>query len=262
MKFGTALILSVLRPPVSEASLYRSKTIASFTPLAFGHRPKKTMGGTRLSTSTTTVDTTTDEQDEIPPLRFLGDKQLMQRQPVVTLEELQSEEFQQKLHMLPLAMKKYGGIGIAAPQIGWWTRVFCFGIEGTNPRYPNAESLPLAMWINPEITWSSEDKPCWMWEGCLSVPGMRGWVERPSEIILTGWDETGAKREPQHLKGLAARIVQHELDHLDGVLFPQCVPDQNFLVPQASMTARDGWAPDWPSPGSYKTPLGELSELK
>ena len=144
----------------------------------------------------------------------------MQRQPLVTLEELQSDSFQEKLNMLPQAMTKYGGVGIAAPQVGWWTRVFCFGIDGTNPRYPKAESLPLTMWINPEITESS-DETCWMWEGCLSVPGMRGWVERPSEITLTGLDETGKEREPQHLTGLAARIAQHELDHLDGILFPQ-----------------------------------------
>ena len=64
------------------------------------------------------------------------------------------------------------------------------------------------------------------------------------------------------LVGLAARIVQHELDHLDGILFPQCVPDQTFLVPQASIDGRGGWAADWPSRGSYKTSLGDLSNEK
>lgn len=206
-------------------------------------------------------DDSIEIEDSIPPLRFLGGERLMQKQPAVTLEELQSEEFQARLQMLPQAMKKYGGIGIAAPQVGWWTRVFCFGIDGTNPRYPKAQSIPLGMWINPKITWSSEEKN-WMWEGCLSVPGMRGWVERPVEVVMEGMDENGQPREPQHLKGLAARVAQHELDHLDGVLFTHCVPDQTFLVPQASMNARDGWAPGWPSKGSYKTALGELCDEK
>ena len=203
-----------------------------------------------------------DNDDVVPPLRYLGDAQLMQRQPPVTKEQIQSKEFRNNIAMLTQAMKKYGGIGIAAPQVGWWTRVFCFGINGTNPRYPNADELPFTTWVNPKIIWSS-DETNWMWEGCLSVPGMRGWVERPSEIKLTGWDEHGNERdEAQHLVGLAARIVQHELDHLDGILFPQCVPDQTFLVPQASIDGREGWATDWPSRGSYKTSLGDLSNEK
>eukprot|EP00956_Cyclotella_meneghiniana_P044243 scaffold308514_cov119-Cyclotella_meneghiniana.AAC.1 len=168
----------------------------------------------------------------------------MQFQPKVTQEQLESKEFQQHLAMLPRAMKKYGGIGIAAPQVGWWTRVFCFGIDGTNPRYPNANELPLQIWINPEITWYSKETN-WMWEGCLSVPGL---------------DENGNTREPTKLSDLAARIVQHEYDHLDGRLFPSCVPSQEFLVPTASMEARDGWAKDWPSKGSHKTLLGDLCD--
>lgn len=203
--------------------------------------------------------TTANPTSGIPPLRFLGDEILMQAQTPVTKEQLQSNDFQEKLAMLPVAMQEYGGIGIAAPQVGWWTRVFCFGIDGTNPRYPNAKELPFTMWINPKVTWSSPETN-WMWEGCLSVPGMRGWVERPSEVVLAGWDEEGEEREPQHLVGLAARIAQHELDHLDGVLFPQCVPNQKFLVPQASFETRDSWAEGWPSDGSYKTSLGELCD--
>lgn len=210
------------------------------------------------------MDAATGQADaKIPPLRYLGDERLMQPQPPTTREQVQSKEFQDKLAMLPKAMKEYGGIGIAAPQIGWWTRVFCFGIEGTNPRYPDAEGLPLTMWINPELTSSpSSTETCWMWEGCLSVPGMRGWVERPSEVVLSGWDSTGVERDSRHLVGLAARIAQHEFDHLDGVLFTQRVPNQNFLVPQASFDARDGWARDWPSQGSYNTLLGELCDEK
>ena len=207
------------------------------------------------------METAERDCDDIPPpLRYLGDAKLMQQQPSVTIEQIQSHRFQQQLDMLPCAMKTYGGIGIAAPQVGWWARVFCFGIEDHNPRYPNAKELPLTMWINPKITWSSSNDTNWMWEGCLSVPGMRGWVERPTEIILSGWDENGIEREPQHLKGLAARIVQHEIDHLDGILFPSRVPSKEFLLPQASMENRECWAKDWPSEGSCNTLLGELSD--
>lgn len=198
------------------------------------------------------------EMAAVPPLRYLGDERLMQPQAPAARERVLSEEFQRMLGMLPLAMKRYGGIGIAAPQVGWWERAFCFGIDGTNPRYPNADDLPLTTWVNPRIAWSS-DETNWMWEGCLSVPGMRGWVERPTEVILEGWDENGTSQS-RRLVGLAARIAQHELDHLDGILFPGRVPSQDFLVPQASIDARDSWAKDWPSPGSYRTPLGDLCD--
>lgn len=196
----------------------------------------------------------------VPPLRYLGDAQLMQQQPAVDMENSSSLLLAEQLDMLQRAMEQYGGIGIAAPQVGWWTRVFCFGIKDGNNRYPSAGSIPFSIWINPEITWSSENTN-WMWEGCLSVPGMRGWVERPSEVVLQGWNEHGERQE-ERLAGLAARIAQHEFDHVDGILFPMRVPSAKFLVSQAIMEARDGWADDWPSLGSRKTLLGELSNEK
>lgn len=191
-------------------------------------------------------------------LHYLGDEKLMQKQPLVTEECMQSDEFKESLKTLRCGMKEHGGIGIAAPQIGWWTRVFCFGIEGGNSRYPAAAIIPFSFWINPEITWESEETN-YMWEGCLSVPGMRGWVERPSGVVLRGIDESGVVQE-RRLSGLEARVAQHEFDHLDGVLFTMKVPGSDFLVPQASMDARENWGKDWPSPGSRKTGLGELSD--
>ena len=199
------------------------------------------------------------DETDVPSLRYLGDERLMQRQRDATVEEIESDEFQSCLRMLPAAMRRHGGIGIAGPQVGWWARVFCFGIDGSNPRYPNADGLPLRVYINPAITWSSEETN-WMWEGCLSVPGMRGWVERPREVRMTSLDERGTAREEEHLTGLAARIAQHELDHLDGVLFPRRVPSRDYLVPQASIEQRGSWAEGWPSPGSYKTMLGDLCD--
>merc|ERR1740129_191510 len=106
----------------------------------------------------------------------------------------------------------------------------CFGINGTNKRYAGAEPVPFQFWLNPEIVWFSAGTN-WLWEGCLSVPGMRGWVERPSKVVLRGLDAKGHEIEA-NLSGLAARVAQHECDHLDGVLFPHRVPDPRFLVPQ------------------------------
>ena len=198
------------------------------------------------------------DEDRIPPLRYLGDPDLMVPQPEV--ERVQAEETQNRLAILRAAMGKYGGIGIAAPQIGWWVRAMCYGIEEGNPRYAAAPPVPFQYWINPGITWFSEDTS-WMWEGCLSVPGMRGWVQRPREIRMRGLDERGETREV-HLKDLPARIAQHEFDHLDGVLFPMRVESPNLLVSQAVFDGKETWATNWPSPGSYLTKAGELSMEK
>ena len=196
--------------------------------------------------------------DSVPPLRYLGDAKLMLRQPELPVADVTSSETTANIEMLRRAMGKYGGIGIAAPQVGWWTRVFCFGIEKPNPRYPAAETIPFSVWINPTIETVENEDTCWMWEGCLSVPGMRGWVERPSRCTLRGLDEHGRQQEVV-LDGLAARIAQHEFDHLDGILFPSRTPGVEFVVPQASMDQKEQWADDWPSKGSRHTALGQLS---
>ena len=100
-----------------------------------------------------------------------------------------------------------------------------------------------------------------MSEGCLSVPGMRGWVERPREICMMGLNERGELGEVQ-FKDLPARIAQHEFDHLDGVLFPSRVESAQLLVPQAVFDGKGSWATDWPTPGSYRTKAGDLSLQK
>lgn len=208
-----------------------------------------------------------------PPLRFLGDSGLMAAQPPFAEAELAalsagspdlaelpagSPGLAARIAELERAMEEHGGIGIAAPQIGWWARAFCFGIRGTNPRYPAAEPIPFQTWLNPEVRWSSQETN-WMWEGCLSVPGMRGWVERPRSVVLGGRGTDGASKEVR-LDGLAARVAQHELDHLDGVLFTARVPGTEFILPHASVEGREGWPAAWPSAGSRRTGLGELCD--
>ena len=111
----------------------------------------------------------------------------------------------------------YSGAGLAAPQIGEPWRVFVVGM-GHNPRYPDVGPLPECVLINPEIK-SIGEKLIAGWEGCLSVPGLRGEVERWQLIQLRWQDQEGAFHT-EELKDFHARVVQHEKDHLDGVLFP------------------------------------------
>ena len=114
-------------------------------------------------------------------------------------------------------MKAEHGAGLAAPQIGVMQRVVIFGYQ-SNPRYPDAPPVPETVLINPEITPLDETKEAG-WEGCLSVPGMRGLVERYREIAYRGFDPEGNLIE-REASGFHARVVQHECDHLDGILYP------------------------------------------
>lgn len=119
-------------------------------------------------------------------------------------------------------MQHLNGAGLAAPQIGVGLRVIIFGMEH-NPRYPDAEAVPFTVLINPELTpigTELEDG----WEGCLSVPGLRGLVPRFRELRYRGFDPSGAPLERQ-VRDFHARVVQHEADHLDGILYPLRIRD-------------------------------------
>ncbi|MEM9529430.1 MAG: peptide deformylase [Pseudomonadota bacterium] len=195
----------------------------------------------------------------LPPLVYWGDDALMAAQPAVTAEDLAAADWSARLEILAAAMDHYGGIGIAAPQIGWAARVFCYGIADGNPRYPDAGDLQFRYWINPRVVASRGTN--WAWEGCLSVPGLRGWIGRPAEVDVVGQDETGAVQE-QSLTGWAARVFQHELDHLDGVLMPRRVVDPVYVMSDALMAEQAGWRTDWPSPGAYASGSGELCDVR
>ena len=119
-------------------------------------------------------------------------------------------------------MRALEGAGLAAPQIGVNQRVVIFGVD-RNPRYPDAEVVPQTVLINPVITPLNEEKEDG-WEGCLSVPGMRGLVPRFAHIRYQGQDEYGAMID-RTVTGFHARVVQHECDHLDGVLYPMRIRD-------------------------------------
>jgi peptide deformylase len=119
-------------------------------------------------------------------------------------------------------MRNLNGAGLAAPQIGVGLRVVIFGFED-NPRYPDADSVPFTVLINPMLTPLSLDQDEG-WEGCLSVPGMRGLVPRYRELRYTGFDAAGAPLD-RTVKDFHARVVQHEVDHLDGILYPRRIRD-------------------------------------
>jgi peptide deformylase len=119
-------------------------------------------------------------------------------------------------------MQDLNGAGLAAPQIGESLRVVIFGMD-TNPRYPDADPVPYTVLINPVLTPLSPDMEDG-WEGCLSVPGMRGVVPRYREIRYEGVDAEGRAID-RIVNGFHARVVQHEVDHLDGILYPRRIRD-------------------------------------
>lgn len=119
-------------------------------------------------------------------------------------------------------MAAYGGVGLAAPQIGVLRRVVVFGLEA-QPREGEVEIIPPTVLVNPVIT-PLDDSQEDGWEGCLSVPGMRGLVPRSLRIRYSGSDAQGKPIE-REVDGYHARVVQHECDHLDGILYPQRMGD-------------------------------------
>jgi peptide deformylase len=119
-------------------------------------------------------------------------------------------------------MRALNGAGLAAPQIGVDLRVVIFGFTAS-PRYPDAEAVPETILVNPVLTPLSDEMEEG-WEGCLSVPGLRGVVPRYRSLRYRGFDEGGGPID-RSVSGFHARVVQHECDHLDGILYPMRVRD-------------------------------------
>ena len=121
-------------------------------------------------------------------------------------------------------MAAQDGAGLAAPQIGVSLRVVIFGVT-RNPRYPDAEEVPFTVLVNPVITFLGDEVEEG-WEGCLSVPGLRGVVARRTRLRYTGFDGKGNPID-RLAEGFHARVVQHECDHLDGILYPMRMTDMS-----------------------------------
>ena len=151
----------------------------------------------------------------------MGDERLLRVAPPVTKFDTDA------LHLLITdmfdTMRAVSGAGLAAPQIGVDLQLVIFGTDEINPRYPNAPLVPRTVLLNPVITplraGQEED-----WEGCLSVPGLRGMVPRYTHINYTGFDQYGDVID-RTVEGFHARVVQHECDHLIGKLYPMRIRD-------------------------------------
>ncbi len=150
----------------------------------------------------------------------MGDPRLLRVSEPVT--RFDTAELRQLLTDLFETMRAAEGAGLAAPQIGVGLRVVVFGFE-RNARYPEAASVPETILINPVIEPLGEAMQDG-WEGCLSVPGLRGVVPRYERVRYRGFDERGVALE-REVDGFHARVVQHECDHLDGILYPMRVRD-------------------------------------
>jgi len=176
----------------------------------------------------------------IRPVLRMGDPRLWQKSSPV--ENFNTRELDELLVDMRDTMAQLNGAGLAAPQIGVPLRVVIFGVT-ENPRYPDIEPVPDTVLINPVLTpLSGEEEEGW--EGCLSVPGMRGWVPRFKKLRYAGYDERG-RRFQREVEGFHARVVQHEVDHLDGVLYPMRIRDftkfgfNEALFPGAELPLED-----------------------
>jgi peptide deformylase len=156
----------------------------------------------------------------IRPVLRMGDARLWQVSKPVT--QFDTQALRDLLTDMRDTMQAMNGAGLAAPQIGVALRVVIFGVQH-NERYPDAESVPETVLINPFIMPQGETLEEG-WEGCLSVPGLRGMVPRYTHINYQGRDEHGALID-RTVSGFHARVVQHECDHLDGILYPMRIKD-------------------------------------
>lgn len=141
------------------------------------------------------------------------------------LELIGSDDFNELIEDMRETLDATGGIGLAAPQIDVGFRIAVIEIEQTATRYGEIEHTPFNVYINPEIT-VLEDEAAGYWEGCLSVPGMMGYVERPQHIRVDYIDRDG---NPAALEahGFLATVFQHEFDHLDGILYVDRIEDMS-----------------------------------
>ena len=145
----------------------------------------------------------------------------------VTPEELASDAIQRLIDDMIETCREYDGAGLAAPQVHVSKRVVLMELDD-NPRYPDSPGLPLTVVINPQLEHVDRTRQL-VWEGCLSVPGLRGQVPRSTTVRVTGLDRDGTELDVT-LHGFPAAVVQHECDHLDGRLYPDRMESMKTLT--------------------------------
>jgi len=154
------------------------------------------------------------------------------------IEDPQSNEIRTLVDVMQVSMEAAGGVGLAAPQIGVPLRLIIFNVPGERLEKEDGvarSGIPQTILINPEIEYIGDDTALG-WEGCLSVPGLRGLVPRHTHIRYRGLDLQGRLIERDAV-GFHARVVQHEFDHLDGILYPERMDDLTNLVYESEIQA-------------------------
>lgn len=164
------------------------------------------------------------------------------REVASPVERFGTHELRELVRDMDDTMRSLNGAGIAAPQIGVSERIVIFEVTA-NPRYPQAEAVPYTVLINPTLEPLGTEREDG-WEGCLSVPGLRGLVPRYRHLRYRGYDLDGRPID-RTVSGFHARVVQHEVDHLDGILYPMRIADlrnlgfEDVLFPDASRLPPD-----------------------
>ena len=157
----------------------------------------------------------------------IGDERLLQVSEPVRNHEFNTKELSSLIRDMEDTMDHKGGVGIAAVQIGYHKRITIIKYDGTNPRYAEIGDCPLTVIINPQIRALDTEQSTYN-EGCLSVPYMRGMVSRPKRIHYQFYNQYGELISGED-DGFFVRVMQHEIDHMDGILFPFRVEDKNTL---------------------------------
>ena len=171
----------------------------------------------------------------IRPILRMGDPRL--RQVSQAIAEFDTPELHELIADMFETMAAADGAGLAAPQIGVLQRIMIFSVDD-NPRYPDVEAVPTTVLINPQFTVIGQEIDGF-WEGCLSVPGMRGYVQRPARIRYSGFDQFGKSIE-REAEGFHATVFQHEYDHLDGILYVDRLADPRQFGFVEELAAADG----------------------
>jgi peptide deformylase len=158
----------------------------------------------------------------------MGHPVLREKTKKINPKEIKSAEIKTLIQDLVDTMEEYGGIGIAAPQIHESKAVAIIRMDTGSETYKDANGEPITVFINPEIK-VIDEKTQECWEGCLSVPGLRGLVARPRKVQVVYLDETSEEQELT-IDGFGATVVQHELDHLSGTLYVDKIADKTKLM--------------------------------
>lgn len=178
------------------------------------------------------------------PIVQLPAESLLCKQSPVSLSDINTSSFKKMTQRLIDTRNHYQYPSLSAPQIGWNVSVFTL--------YDNS------VWINPQVTRVYAETPCWTWEPCASCAFLMHYIQRPHEILVSRYDEAGAFHKDQRLDGMRSRLVQHEMDHMNGVLFSRRIPDALHVVPMDGFQAMSDWADDYPSLEARSTNLYSL----